>query len=246
MDRATVKLLLEGFRPQDAADPMFAEALAEVARDPELAAWFETVQRLDASISASLREAVPVSAALKAHILVGLQTETPARSSLFWKYLSAIAAAVLLAAFLGWKMLVPSQPAEALALQAVNFTNEMPPLQFVCFDATAVAAWVNEQPRARQAGIELPKPGKAADMAMIGSSVVDWNGKPVVMICLQNSKRMAMLYILNAEDGKAWKEGARETFQKDGWVVRTSLENGQVRLLTTKGQPEDLDFTTPF
>ena len=37
MDRSELKTLLGGYRPQDASDPLFTEALHEVASDPELA-----------------------------------------------------------------------------------------------------------------------------------------------------------------------------------------------------------------
>ncbi|MDQ3624851.1 MAG: hypothetical protein M3463_20610, partial [Verrucomicrobiota bacterium] len=130
-------------------------------------------------------------------------------------------------------------------LQAISYTQEMPALQFVCFDAGSVADWVNEQPRARHLGLRLNQPAKALSMRLIGSSVVDWNGRPVAMICLQNGKRMAMLYIISDADA-ALPEGASETVEERGWAVRTIKTGGQVRLLTAKGRAQDLDFPVPF
>ena len=98
----------------------------------------------------------------------------------------------------------------------------MPPLQFVCFNAAAVAGWINRQPGSQEIGLKLPKPPETLPMAMIGSSVVDWNGQPVVMICLQDGQRMAMLYILKPGDGPGLPEGATETMQQAGWVVRST------------------------
>lgn len=144
------------------------------------------------------------------------------------------------------KALASEAPISPLALQAISYTERMPALQFVCFDAAAVASWVNEQPGTQQLGIKLPKPDKALSMTMIGSSVVDWNGRPVVMIALQNRERMAMLYILSPRDAADLEEGATETVQKANWVVRTTKSGGRVRILTTKGTPEDLDFQMPF
>src|SRR6266478_6512591 len=49
----------------------------------------------------------------------------------------------------------------------IGYTNEMPPLQFVCFDASAVASWANHQPAVRKAALEIPKPGTDMDLRLI-------------------------------------------------------------------------------
>jgi hypothetical protein len=246
MDKATVKLLLELYRPHIANDPIFAEALREVAADPELAAWFERMQRFDAMMSAKFQQ-LPVPSEVKNHILLGYTAsaaQQPRRSRAI--IFGAIAAALVLG-LICWNMFAPPRrPGDVLALEAISYTDKMPPLQFVCFDAAAVAKWINQQPVAKQIGISLGKPRASLSMVMIGSSVVYWNGRPVIMICLQNGKRMAILYILSDSYAADFKEGAPITVQKADWVVRTTKTAGQVRLLTTKGRPEDLDFQLPF
>jgi hypothetical protein len=246
MDKATVKLLLESYRPHIANDPIFAEALREVAADPELAAWFERMQRFDAMMSAKFQQ-LPVPSEVKNHILLGYTASAapqPRRSRAI--IFGAIAAALVLG-LICWNMFAPPRrPGDVLALEAISYTDKMPPLQFVCFDAAAVAKWINQQPVAKQIGISLGKPRASLSMVMIGSSVVYWNGRPVIMICLQNGKRMAILYILSDSYAADFKEGAPITVQKADWVVRTTKTAGQVRLLTTKGRPEDLDFQLPF
>ena len=248
MDKTTIKLLLESYRPHDAEDPIFTEALREVAADPELAAWFEEMQRFDAVMTAKF-QAVAVPGDVKEHILLGRVAGIagPAArrpNALIW--IGAIAAALVLGLFC-WRVLTPAQrPMNALALQAISYTEQMPPLQFVCFDAGAVASWVNEQPGTQRLGLKLPKPDQSLSMAMIGSSIVDWNGRPVVMICLQNGQRMAMLYILSPDDAEGLQDGATETIEKDNWVVQAKNTNERVQMLTTKGRAGDLDFRMPF
>ena len=248
MDRESIKLLLESYRPHDANDPLFAEALREVAADPELAAWFEQMQRFDA-VMVSKFDGLPVPADVKNHILLGYHNAAASTTPRRWNlamWIGSIAAALVLG-LLCWRFITPPErAADRLALQAISFTGQMPPLQFVCFDATVVASWINEQPGTRQLGLTLPKPDKSLSMAMIGSSIVDWNGKPVIMVALQNEKRMAMLYILSPSDAAELAEGASETVQKADWVVRTTKSDGRVRVLATKGKPEDLDFQMPF
>lgn len=247
MDNSEIKLLLECYRPQDAGDPIFADALRAVADDPELAAWFEERQRFDAVMFGKFRE-VPVPADLPSQIVDGYQSAAPApsRRPRFWMLAGSVAA-LFLVGLLSWHFFAPRpSPSQLLAQQAIDFTGKMPALQFVCFDASAVAGWVNKQPGAQKVGLKLPKPADSMSMAMIGSSVVDWNGRPVVMVCLQNGQRMAMLYILSAEDVGDMLDGTSETVQKADWVVRTTKSGGQVRLLTAKGRPEDLNFPMPF
>lgn len=248
MDKDTVKLLLQSYRPHDANDPMFAEALREVAADPELAAWFEEMQRFDAVMVGKFRT-MSVPGDVKNHVLLGFAAAPAPRWYRSWTTIFGTIAATLVFGLICWKVATPTrrQPSDALALQAISYTDRMPPLQFVCFDAGAVAGWIDKQPGAKQIGISLEKPPASLSMAMIGASVVDWNGRPVVMVCLQNGKRMAMLYILKSgSDATDLAEGATTTMQKADWVVRTTKTSGQLRLLTTKGRPEDLDFPQPF
>ena len=247
MDRAEIEQMLESCRPQDASDPIFAEALRVAASDPELAARFAEGQRFDAVMIDKLR-AVPVPAHLREQILQGFPTAVPppARWPRAWWGTGSIAALLLLGLF-SWQIFAP-HPARSqlLAQQAIAFTNQMPALQFVCFDAAAVAQWVNEQPDAQKVGVRMPAQEAAMSMAMIGSSMVHWNGRPVVMVCLQHGPRMAMLYIMKAEDAGYLPDGSSETVQKADWVVRTTKAKGQVRVLAAKGRPEDLNFPMPL
>jgi len=242
VDREEVKLLLEAYRPQDAEDPIFAEALREVAKDPELAAWFAETLQFDALIEEKLRGTV-VPPEVRGRVL---PREVPAEKEAWHRWaIPAAAAALLAAALLLWQSFSPARPSRALARRAISFTGGMPALQFVCFNASDVAGWVNKHPTAQRLGLLVNDPGEALFMKMIGSSIVEWDGKPVLMICLQNDRQMAMLYILN-DAGAQLPEGASETVEDHGWAARTIRTGGQVRILTTKGRAEDLDFAMPF
>ena len=72
MTTQEAKFLLSAYRPdgRDAADPFFAEALAQARSDPELAAWFAREQAMDARISERLGGIVPPQA-LRESILAG-------------------------------------------------------------------------------------------------------------------------------------------------------------------------------
>ena len=261
MDNATTKLLLGAYRAgtQDQDDPIFAGALRELAHDGELAAWFEEEQRFDAAMVETLKRA-PVPVGLKELIL--LNAKSPAKPatvtdgvSHLWRGRTqawlAVAASILLAFVLGQKI-GPKTPLAShgggaggnpLALQAIAYTGKMPALQFVCFDASVVAQWIAEKSAAMHMGTLLDKP--LASMQMIGSSATEWEGKPVVMIALQNKEQMAMLYLVRASDFPG-VTGDGEIVEKDGWVSKTGRHGEHLYVLTTKGTRQNLNFPMPL
>jgi len=78
MNNQEAKFILAAYRPggQDASDPLFAEALEQVRRDPELATWFEAEQHFDAAMSEKLK-GEPVPPELRANILAARKIVRP-------------------------------------------------------------------------------------------------------------------------------------------------------------------------
>ena len=248
MDRAEAKMLLEAYRPEDAGDPIFTKALRLVETDPDLAAWFEHVQSIDSILAAKIREA-PVPADVRARILSGYRgDEKIIPATHLFRALSvpaSLAALILFGLFL-WHVVAPAPTGmDALARQAVAFSGKMPALQFVCFNPTAVADWVNRQPASRSVGLTLPPQAEAMSMKLIGSSIVQWDGHPVVMIALQNGKQMAMLYVMKDAVAPGMKDGATETMREANWIVRATKSHGELQLLAAEGGSEP-NFPMPF
>src|SRR5258708_35476193 len=93
MTNERAKLLLQAYRPggQDARDPLYAEVLKQVRRDPELARWFEAEQSLDSAIGEKFRErSLPPT--LKPNILA---LEMTIRPTPWWQRRSWMATAAL-------------------------------------------------------------------------------------------------------------------------------------------------------
>ncbi len=99
MNKHDAKFLLRARRPggRDANDPMFAEALAEAARDPGLKAWQEREERFDAAMTAKLGE-VAVPAGLREAILAGGRAS--GRRTAWWRRPEWLAAAAAVAVLL--------------------------------------------------------------------------------------------------------------------------------------------------
>ncbi len=262
MDKAAIKTILSAYRAgrREEEDPVFAEALGEVEKDPELSSWFDDEQRFDARMVETLKGAA-APADLKELILLdarpaGSRTFAVVETAGGWtRRLApwlAMAAVFMLAFVLGRLTLPPAAPptvdgsnyGNRLALQAIAYTGRMPALQFVCFDASEVARWVDEKSVALHMGKLTAKPLRS--MQMIGSSTAEWEGKPVVMVALQNGRQMAMLYFVRAADFPDAAGGkTEEIMEKDGYATKTSRSGDYIYVLTTKGTREDLDFPMP-
>lgn len=107
MNHDEAKFLLRAQRPggRDAADPMFAEALGEAARDPKLKAWHEREERFDAAVAAKLGEIAP-PAGLREAILAGAKASARAAEPAWWRkpawLAMAAGVAVLMTVGLRW------------------------------------------------------------------------------------------------------------------------------------------------
>lgn len=79
MTNGEAKFILTAYRPngRDAADSLFAEALAQARTDPELRKWFAAQLAFDTSISAKLRELQPPDR-LRELILAGVRVSSRA------------------------------------------------------------------------------------------------------------------------------------------------------------------------
>ena len=80
MNNQEAKFILGAYHAdgRDAGDPMFAEALGQAARDPELSAWLEGNRKFDTVMAEKLGEIRP-PAELRAAILAGGQASRPRR-----------------------------------------------------------------------------------------------------------------------------------------------------------------------
>ena len=99
MNNQEAKFLLAGYRPdgRDAADPLFADSLTQVARDPSLRNWFERQQAFDAAMTSKFN-AVQPPAGLREAILTGARASRPRRH--WWVNPGWLAAAAAIAILL--------------------------------------------------------------------------------------------------------------------------------------------------
>jgi anti-sigma factor RsiW len=191
MNRDEAKLILQAYRPggRDAGDPYFAEALAFVQRDAELAAWFAEQQRFDSSISGAFQQ-VHVPSRLKSEILASdKKEESPAAAwwqNLFsWQSPIAWSAAVLVIVVLSFALFrtKPEGPARFADYSAQMVNTAMNDKHHVDIDVNNLkqaVAWFSDHHG--ENGVALPATFNGDD-GLMGCRVLDWHGQKVSMLC---------------------------------------------------------------
>jgi hypothetical protein len=191
-------LILQAYRcgGQDASDPLFAEALEQARRDPELQKWFAEENALDARIQTSLQTEVPVPRELKSNLLALGKIIRPTPWRWFRPMKLAAAAAVLLLLGLAAFLFLPQKPARLASFRETMARYSLQQQGHVAYeshDMAKIRQWL--QDRGIETKIELPAtlPGKAAQ----GCRVVDWNGQKATMICfvLDSGEHMDLFVI---------------------------------------------------
>jgi hypothetical protein len=176
------RLMLQACRPggEDAQDPFYAEALAQVHRDPELARWFEAEQELDAAIAAKLK-CLPLPADLKADILAG-GTATGFKPRWRQARLATAAAVALLLAVAATWLRAPAPP-EFAAFRDETLGRAITEPEHLAF-ASRNLADIRQWLRGRGIKGDIDLPAGLSGLTIHGCRIMDWNGEKVALICL--------------------------------------------------------------
>lgn len=235
MNNQEAQLILKAYRcgGQDASDPLFAEALEQVRRDPELQKWFAEEHALDARIQASLQTAVPIPRGLKSNLLALRKIDRPAPWWWFQPMKLAAAAAVLLFLGLAAFFLLPQKSAQLASFRdtmARYSVQQQGHVTFESHDLAKIQQWL--QDRGMETKFELPAtlPGNSAQ----GCRVVDWNGRKATMICfvLDGGEHMDLFVMDRAGLPDFPEAGSPQFAEAPGLMTATWVRGDKVYLLT--------------
>jgi len=234
MNNQEAKLILQAYRPggRDTFDPLFAEALEQARRDPELQKWFAEEQVLDSQIQSKLRPAVAVPRDLKANLLALRKIIRPV-PWWFQPMKLAAAAAIVLLIGLATFLLLPQKPTQLVLFREKMVRCSMQEHGHITFESPDIAKiqqWL--QARGVDANFKLPAglQGKPAQ----GCRVVDWNGQKATMICfvLDDGKHMDFFVMDRAGLPGLPENGAPQFASASGLMTVTWDKGGKVYLLT--------------
>ena len=248
MDSQKAKVILQSYRPggQDAADPLFAEALEQVRRDPELRAWFADQQTFDAAVREQLQR-VPVPIELKNAILAQHKIVAPTwRARRF--VIAALAAMLVVAATLAVIWLTPVGRFGRATM--AKFEREMPAilsegfnLEFLDTDATALQSWL----RNRRSVDDFALPATVARLPGYGCRVLDWRGHKVAVMCFRapDGKLIHLFTLKRVELPKFELTGDFHLARSREWATASWIRGDRVFLLATLGDEASLKSYLP-
>jgi len=241
MDKAQVKLVLQALRPngRDAAQPVFAEALAQVETDAELGAWWRAQQAFDRQVAAKLDQ-VPLPDDLRATIVAGRKIEQfrPRPQMGLWLAAAAVLAILCVAGtLLQISASAPVSRTEYTALVLPLLNHDAPSLGMTSADHAKIAAWLKE----RNAPMgDLPD--KMAALPTVGCQKFMVHGRAVSLICFALAGGgVAHLFIV---DRQALSDppgpSPPEMQEVQGWSTASWSDTRMSYMLATQAGPDAL------
>lgn len=236
MDNQQAKFILQSWRASgaDRNDPHFAEALRQVERDPDLAAWFAREQALDLALSARLHT-LPVPEGLRESLRAAPPPVAALPSRRIHPFLAWAAVLVVLGVLAAlWFRPVP--PAEGLAVYRHEMLAKVSGGVRLAFTSPSVAQvqqWLTEHPGI--SGYTIP--AALRDRPGIGCRAWTWNGKPVGLICFSIQGRGAVhLFVVDQAAVPDAPETSKPSFAHEaGWTTAAWSESGKLYLLVGQG-----------
>lgn len=235
MNNQEAKLILQAYRcgGQDASDPLFAEALEQVRRDPELQKWFEQENALDLRIQTSLQRAVPVPRELKSNLLALRKIVRPRPWRWFQPMKLAAAAAVLLLLGLGAFLFLPQKSGRLASFRetmARYYVQQQGHVAYESHDMVRIRQWLRD--RGMETNFELPVALHSGPAQ--GCRVVGWNGQKATMLCFFLDGEHLDLFVMDRASLPGLLEGSAPQFaEANGLMTATWVKGDKVYLLTS-------------
>lgn len=241
MNSQEAKFILHAYRHNggDASDPQFKEALEQLQRDTELAAWFAEEKAFSATFSKKLKS-VPVPPDLKSNILAGSNI---IKASIPWyrrTWLAAAACFVILAGLSA--LLFMPRHGQDFALfrnDMANFlSTRLNRLDMDSSDMTKIRQFLDEH--GGESDLDVPE--KLAALRSLGCRIVDWNGEKVTLVCfhIQGGQEVHLM-VADRSKFRNPPSGRQPQFEKaDNWMTASWSRGDKVYLLAGVGDQSAL------
>jgi len=217
MNNEQARFILRAYRPggRDAAEPAFAEALAQARSDPALGVWLVKEQALDAAVAAKLRAITPPPE-LREAILAGSRVSfAPVgrrRWAPSWLAMAAVLALVITGAAT-WRLVVAGRGATGLDRMAAFALAEPDSAHTgpVASQLGTLGAWLQDPVNRISSG----PPADPAQLRQLGCRAVNIAGQEVFEVCFQRQGGWYHLYLTRRAQGGAagpvFREAGRRT-----------------------------------
>jgi hypothetical protein len=232
MDNTEAKFILRAYRSNgaDAADPAFAEALAQAAKDPALAKWLEDEQAFDRAITSKLQSAVP-PLDLRNNILAGVKASQ--RLSRPWYGLRAVGLAASLMIGVGLAVLWPRMTVAAETEKIAAWVSQDTARSHPDFEGNAWPKPLRDiiyQSREPIASMKLPF--TMEELRAAGCRCARFDEREIYEICFVRDGKVFHLYVISR--GKHLPKQPR-VFQKNGAYAAVWADGRYGYALTSDG-----------
>lgn len=190
--------ILASYREGESPDPMQERALALLAEDRELRAWYEKEKAVSEALDGAM-ESIAVPENLRDSILeaVGSSTTTLSKPRRLVRTVVSMAAvfAVMAVGLLAWM----NRPYEGEEFSLAALPGDMGRyiergffFDFENTSANALAKWFQDQ-----RGVEnFPVPENLAQLPGLGCETIRWHGRDVYLMCFNNEDTLVHLFLL--------------------------------------------------
>lgn len=240
MNQDEIRKILAIYRPEDAPDPMLAQAMEEAARDPALSAWFSKEQEFDRQFSEAFHSAA-IPPGLKTRILATTEaahSQRLRRSRAIGWTVAAIAVAFVL--FSSWHG--PFTPASSLGdfrSEMISFIKLAPPLELESASLQRIQCWLDTS--GAPASVSIPPRLEALEP--VGCRVLSFRGHKVSLICFRRGgPQLVHLIVIDDATLSGLPSAGSRTFTKEGeWMTAAWREGERSYLLAAQGDRQLLE-----
>jgi hypothetical protein len=231
MDREEARIILSAYRPDrdDAADPVFAPALALLDQDRELADWFANQHALDLILQSAMQSIEP-PADLKASILASAKTIPLPTASRRWKHPIWLVAAAVVALLAGLAFLIPSHTGPKTSLASIDAAipkltrAHEHPFATDDGDVEKIRSWLAGN--GGDKGFVVPRGLKG--IQGMGCEVTAVNGAKISILCFElHNGGAAHLYVMDRSQLDNPPPDLKPEFQERDGIAMASWSDGR-------------------
>lgn len=272
MKRDETKAILELYRPdhpEDQADPLIAQALQLLESDPELRAWFDAQQAIDARIEASYQE-LEVPDDLKAGILAGMRAHalrsesgseresasfaqrSDTRSQAWWRH-PLVGMAAVFAVLLAIVVLPNKRGGEFGGASPAQVQAGVPDMiQFLATQINDLGSRggfdkTSSEPAALKSylasvGASSPSklPRSLENNPSLGCFTFNYNNIKMGMICFKDKQVVHLITVQKSDCPKSFQPEEPTFYEVDNQAFRAWTDEDQVYIISTQGGKEML------
>lgn len=220
-------------------DPLFAQALAETARSPDLSAWLAHEHALDATMANKL-EAIAPPSGLRETILAGSRASRLHRPA--WRHPRwlALAAAIVIAAAIPTLVQFTRSPAVnagAFAQLAIEHLSTQAHAHQDSASLATIVATLSARTSPFTSGLELT----AQQLRAAHCAELKLGNRSAYEVCFERNGAWFHLYVTRLEHAPDPKSDRRPMFlQRDGLAAASWSDGEQLYSLVTAAGPEAL------